>query len=189
MYSPETNDRELSPDAINRLWQHGAHEERLFHDRLNYFSLLEMGLLSVYGILYNKEPALGFLLPLTIVGFLFTLLWLFIQARHWSYCEHIVARQKRFIPDYKATIDAFSEKNWAQSFSVSRVLALSVPAVFGFTWVAFFIWLLVRPATVVDAESIISLERVLLAIVIAALAWLFFRMRRLERLLREKMKS
>jgi hypothetical protein len=25
-------------DEVNRLWQHGLHEERLFHDRLNYFS-------------------------------------------------------------------------------------------------------------------------------------------------------
>src|SRR5580692_11311589 len=108
----EQDPSHLSVDAINRLWQHGFHEERLFHDRLNYFSLLEMGLLTVWGILYNKEPALGFLMPLTLVALLFTLLWLFIQARHWSYCEHIVARQKRFIPDYKATIDEFSEKSW-----------------------------------------------------------------------------
>ena len=28
----------LPPDEVNRLWQHGMHEERLFHDRLNYFS-------------------------------------------------------------------------------------------------------------------------------------------------------
>lgn len=36
-----------SPDQINRLWQHGMHEERLFHDRLNYFSFLETGLLTI----------------------------------------------------------------------------------------------------------------------------------------------
>src|SRR5205085_2307982 len=29
------------PDEVNRLWQHGMHEEKLFHDRLNYFSFLE----------------------------------------------------------------------------------------------------------------------------------------------------
>jgi hypothetical protein len=34
-----------SADELNRLWQHGLHEERLFHDRLNYFSAVEIGLL------------------------------------------------------------------------------------------------------------------------------------------------
>ena len=46
-------------DEVNRLWQHGMHEERLFHDRLNYFSALQVGLLGVFAILYQKEPAVG----------------------------------------------------------------------------------------------------------------------------------
>jgi len=48
----------LSVDGINRLWQHGMHEERLFHDRLNYFSILETGLLSICLIMYNNDPSL-----------------------------------------------------------------------------------------------------------------------------------
>src|SRR6202035_72289 len=101
-----------SSDEINRLWQHGLHEERLFHDRLNYFSILEMGLLTIYGVMYNKEPALGFFLPLTVVALIFTLLWLVIQKRHWSYCEHVNARIRQLVPEYKATIEAFSETSW-----------------------------------------------------------------------------
>src|SRR5688572_337556 len=34
------------PNELNRLWQHGMHEERLFHDRLNYFSAVQVGLLE-----------------------------------------------------------------------------------------------------------------------------------------------
>jgi hypothetical protein len=40
----------LSQDELNRLWQHGLHEERLFHDRLNYFSVAEIGLLSTFDV-------------------------------------------------------------------------------------------------------------------------------------------
>ena len=56
------------PDEVNRLWQHGMHEERLFHDRLNYFSAMQVGLLGVFAIMYNKDPALGVFLPLTAVA-------------------------------------------------------------------------------------------------------------------------
>jgi hypothetical protein len=56
------------PDEVNRLWQHGMHEERLFHDRLNYFSAIQVGLLGVFAILYPKEPAPGVFAPLTAVG-------------------------------------------------------------------------------------------------------------------------
>src|SRR5262245_20717098 len=46
------------PDEVNRLWHHGMHEERLFHDRLNYFfSAIPVGLLGVFAILYHKDPA------------------------------------------------------------------------------------------------------------------------------------
>lgn len=137
----------LTPDEINRLWQHGMYEERLFHDRLNFFSLLEMGLLTIFGILYNKEPAIAVFLPLTIAALLFTLIWLVIQARHWAYCQHITERSKLLIPDFRATIDSFSEGSWSRSYSVSRILALSVPALFACIWIAFFILILVRSAS------------------------------------------
>src|SRR5215207_3410382 len=63
------------PDEVNRLWQHGLHEERLFHDRLNYFAAIQVGLLGVFAILYHKEPAPGVFAPLTAVGLAFALLW------------------------------------------------------------------------------------------------------------------
>src|SRR5439155_14459296 len=53
------------PDEVNRLWQHGMHEERLFHDRVNYFSAIQVGLLGVFAILYQKEPAPGVFAPPT----------------------------------------------------------------------------------------------------------------------------
>jgi hypothetical protein len=186
MITSDSNDsRPITPDEVNRLWQHGLHEERLFHDRLNYFSLVEMGLLTIFGIMFNKEPALGFFLPLTIIALLFTLLWLTIQARHWSYCAHIAARQKRLIPEYRATISEFSEKSWSRSFSISKTLALLLPALFACTWIAFFVWLLVRPAAVAPQSEIISFERLMLIVVSAALVWVIVKLRRLEKHLRE----
>ena len=62
---PEKPVPSLLPDEVNRLWQHGMHEERLFHDRLNYFSAIQVGLLGVFAILDHREPSAGIFAPLT----------------------------------------------------------------------------------------------------------------------------
>lgn len=142
MTSPEDSPKQPTPDEVNRLWQHGMHEERLFHDRLNYFSFLETGLLTIYGIMYNKEPAVGFFVPICIVGLAFTLLWLVIQLRHWAYCVHVNTRIKRLVPEYKATLETFPGQR--DGLSISKPLALSVPVLFACTWVAFLVWILIR---------------------------------------------
>ena len=103
---PDTSAASLHPDEVNRLWQHGMHEERLFHDRMNYFSAMQIGLLGVFAILYNKEPAVGVFVPLTVVALAFTLLWLVVQVRHWRYCVHVHVLIRRAVPEYGRTVAA-----------------------------------------------------------------------------------
>ncbi len=134
----------LQPDQLNRLWQHGMHEERLFHDRLNYFSAVQTGLLAVFAILYQKEPATALFAPLTAVGLAFALLWLRVQVRHWRYCVHVHERIKRGVPDYAQTVDAFAAPGRVDGLSIARPLAFAVPLLFAATWVAVFAWVLVR---------------------------------------------
>lgn len=176
----------LSPDEVNRLWQHGLHEERLFHDRLNYFSFLETGLLTICVILYNKEPSLGLFLPLTGVALVFTLLWLMIQRRHWAYCNHVNARIRRMVPGYSETTLGFSAGGYNDGLSISKPLALGVPILFACTWIAFVVFLLLRPAAVAMPAGIASLERILLIALTVGFAWLALRVRSLERTLANK---
>ncbi len=169
-----------SVDEVNRLWEHGMHEEKLFHDRLNYFSFLETGLLTICGIMYNKEPAIGFFLPITVVGMLFTLLWIVIQTRHWAYCEHINSRIRVLVPEYKATLDGFAGPGRRDGLSISKPLALAVPFLFACTWVAFLVWILIRADVSTTAEGV-TLERVGLVVLAVVVVWLAVRLRRLER--------
>ena len=78
---PDKSEAQLHPDEINRLRQHAIHEERLFHDRMNFFFAMKVGLLGVFAILYHKEPSPGVFIPLTAVALAFTLLWLVVQVR------------------------------------------------------------------------------------------------------------
>jgi hypothetical protein len=134
----------LSPDEINRLWQHGMHEERLFHDRLNYFTAMQIGLLGVFAVLYNKEPAVGVYVPLTAVALAFTLLWVWVQVRHWRYCVHVNTQIKKAVPEYVRTITSFAAPGRIDGLSISRPLALTMPVLFAVTWIALFTWTLLR---------------------------------------------
>jgi hypothetical protein len=181
MTEPEAP-RPPTNDEVNRLWQHGMHEERLFHDRLNYFSFLDTGLLTICGIMYNKEPAIGFFVPITIVGLLFTLLWLVIQRRHWTYVVHVNERIKQLVPEYKATLEGFAGPGRPDGLSISKPLALAVPVLFALTWVAFLVWILIRdhaPTPHVNGE--ITVERVGLVVLGAALVLVMWRVWRLEK--------
>jgi hypothetical protein len=133
-----------TPDEVNRLWAHGMHEEKLFHDRLNYFTALQVGLLGVFAILYNKDPAVGVFLPLTLVSLAFTALWLAVQVRHWRYCVHVNDQIKLVVPEYRRTLASFAGPGRTDGLSISRPLAFAVPLLFAATWVALSIWVFSR---------------------------------------------
>ena len=177
----ESENRPASADEVNRLWQHGMHEERLFHDRLNYFTFLETGLLTICVIMYNKEPAIGFFLPVAVVALLLTLLWLIIQVRHWAYVEHVNNRIRQLVPEYRATVESFSR----DGLSISKPLALAVPALFACTWIGLFVAILIRAGSPEAPEAILTPERAVLLMLVAVVTWLALRLRRTERILKE----
>lgn len=147
MDEPEHEPLVFSEDAQNRMWQHGLHEERLFHDRLNYFSVVEIGLLSVFAILYSKDRSVGLLVALIGAALVFTVFWLALQYKHWRYCVFIHARMRQIIPDYQGTVEAYfgerSKDMQLTAFAFSKPLSLAPPVLFALTWTAFLIWVCV----------------------------------------------
>jgi hypothetical protein len=99
---------------VNRLWQHGMHEERVFHDRLNYFTAMQVGLLGMFAILYQMGPAAGVFVPLT-AALVFTLLWLLVQDRHWRYCAHVNEQIRTAVPECGRTVTG-----WTDGFTITR---------------------------------------------------------------------
>lgn len=138
-----------SQDELNRLWQHGLHEERLFHDRLNYFSAVEIGLLSVFAILYNKDRPFGLLAPLTAAALAFTIFWLLLQYKHWRYCLFLFTRIREVVPEYRSNVETFfnvkTADKTATALSFYKPLSLAAPVLFALTWIAFLVWVIVNP--------------------------------------------
>jgi hypothetical protein len=131
-------------DEINRMWQHGMHEEKLFYDRLNYFSAIQVGLLGVFAILYHKEPSPWVFAPLTSAALVLALMWLRVQVRHWRYCVHVHVQMRAAVPEYARTVAAFAAPGRTDGLSISRPLVFAVPVIFAATWLALFAWVLVR---------------------------------------------
>ncbi len=133
-----------SQNEQNRLWQHALHEERLFHDRLNYFSAVEIGLLSVFAILYNKDRPFGLLIPLTVAALVFTIFWLVIQYKHWRYSEFIHSKLQEVVPEYGNLLDDYFGQDGKEKrktgFAFSKPLSMAAPIFFALTWIAFLIW-------------------------------------------------
>src|SRR5262245_45670047 len=142
MPPPDSTEAPPNPDEVNRLWQHGMHEERLFHDRLNYFSAIQVGLLGVFAILYHKEPSPGVFAPLTVVALAFAFLWLRVQVRLWRDCVLVNEQIKRIVPEYGRTLAGFAAPGRTDGLSISRPLVFAVPALFAAAWVALFAWVL-----------------------------------------------
>jgi hypothetical protein len=141
---PDSPEAPHPADEVNRLWQHGMHEERLFHDRMNFFSAMQVGLLGVFAILYNKEPSIGVFVPLTAVSLAFTLLWFVVQVRHWTYCRILHERIREVVPDYRRTLAAFAALGRKDGLSISRPLSYAVPLLFAAVWMALFAAILAR---------------------------------------------
>lgn len=147
--STTTTRQQRQPDELNRLWQHALHEERLFHDRLNYFSVVEIGLLSAFAILYNKDRPFGLLAAVAVAALVFTVFWFLLQYKHWRYCVFIYSRVRENVPEYRQTVDAYFGQSSADTrttaFSFSKPLSLASPVLFALTWVVFLLWVIGNP--------------------------------------------
>jgi hypothetical protein len=116
---------------------------------LNYFSVVEIGLLSAFAILYNKDRPFGLLAPLTAAALVFTVFWFLLQYKHLRYSTFLHTKMYENIPEYRHTVDGYFGRkkgnNQPTAFSFSKPLSLAAPVLFGLTWTAFLIWIFINP--------------------------------------------
>lgn len=172
----------LERDEANRIWQHGLHEDTLFQHRLASFTLIESVLLGFFGNLYGKTGTEPFVWYVAILALCFSVIWLFIQYRHWAYLNHVTKRIQQFAPEFKSTLSTFSSY-WLWRFDTPRLLALAIPTLFVVIWTFLLGWMLLKPSDEVQSKFGISLDRFLISILIAVVIWLFLRLRKVEKVL------
>jgi hypothetical protein len=75
-------DTEYKPEQIERLWQYRNNVISYFNSFVNSFLVAESVLLAVVGMIAsNNSPMTKIKFPIIILGFVLTLLWLYVQAK------------------------------------------------------------------------------------------------------------
>jgi hypothetical protein len=129
----------LDSDQINRLWQHAAHSQNRFDNRLNFFLVFESVFLGVVGVLYSRpSSAKIILIALICLGFVLTAFWGYIQARERYLLNDLETQLKEVAPEYRETMMRRERAKWP--ISSTSLLAYGVPALVALMWIVLFIF-------------------------------------------------
>ncbi|PWH12404.1 MAG: hypothetical protein DDG60_13365 [Anaerolineae bacterium] len=130
----------LSNEAINRLWQHGIHEDEIFNNRLNFFLVLESVLFAVVAMLLSAsaggntpQKQIIILRLIAILGLALTVVWTYVQARQKYVLDRLQTRMKKYIPEYAETFQEREKMRWP--FSNRTLLTYVIPSLFIIIWI------------------------------------------------------
>lgn len=124
--------------ATKRLWEHLLHDDDIFNHRLSFFLVNQSVLVAVVGLLYQKNANNSFMLVLSGMGVLLTLVWQYVQARQYYILKKLKARVKEKALEYKETVE-IRQGRWPVS---STVLLTLLPLLFLFLWACFLYFFL-----------------------------------------------
>jgi hypothetical protein len=151
------------------LWDHYKHSETVFTNRINFFLLAEsMFLVSYATLLSGKERNLYTIEIISVLGFLFTGVWLCVNYRTRKRLSVIIKRFETVCPEIKQIRDEIIgvESNW--------FLGIILPIITLIAWV--LLSLLPFSATplllIKTLALVISLETLALVFIISYLIYL-----------------
>ncbi len=147
--------KNLDSDHLNRLWAHAMHEDDAYNNRQNFFLVFESVLLGAVGVLfsvmYNKPlPGKLLLVALTLLGFLLTLFWGYLQARQQDDYNVVVARLLEADPEYqeyRTLIARREQQKWAirgKTIPSMSLLTYGIPFLVALIWICFLVVILMN---------------------------------------------
>ena len=124
---------QLDSDQLNRLWEHGLHEDTMFNERLNFFLVFESILIAIVTGLHSQtsEPFLEKIV--TTLGLLTTIVWGYTQAQQKYILEGLLERTREVIPEYRLTVERRRKVNWP--IRNLPILAYGMPALVSLLWI------------------------------------------------------
>lgn len=121
-------------DRIDKLWQHGLHEDSVFNERLNFFLVFETVLLGVVGMLFGSANSTEGIIKLFVtLGFVLTLMWMYVQARQKSVVEGLRQTLRELDKGYDEAITQRDSKRWpiSSTWLLTYFIPLSVLLIWG----------------------------------------------------------
>jgi len=130
-------------DQANRVFQHMLHEHNTFIQMGNYFLIAESLFATAYAELLSSIQSsilatlqLNILLvarALALFGFLLTIVWVFVNQRHWQIFRHLQERARELLPEYRVTYETRPKPR----VSATVLVAYFVPVPIGIMWLVF----------------------------------------------------
>lgn len=131
---------DLDKDALNRLWEHGNHEDTVFSERLNFFLVFEGILIAVVGQLYSQTPRNVLVVKATIVlGLLTTIVWGYVQIQQKIILEDLIERSRELLPEYQLTVERRNKRRLP--IRVIPLLAYGIPGLVLTFWLVLLFFL------------------------------------------------
>lgn len=129
---------ELQPEEQTRLMTHGLHEETVFYNRLNFFMVCESLLFAaaVSAMSGNNRSAFLIVLPICILGFVVSALWLYLQLDKLALLQTLEDRGAEAFKEFRESVKlADKRRSWLPQVRSSSVLAWTFPLLFMFAWI------------------------------------------------------
>jgi hypothetical protein len=118
---------------IDRLWQHGLHEDVMFNERLNFFLVFESLLIATVASLYNSpHPKVSIIRFIIIIGLLLTGVWSYVQIRQKQTLFDLKEKTKSLDSNYAEILNRRSDSGLR--ISTISLLAYWVPFLVSLIW-------------------------------------------------------
>jgi hypothetical protein len=138
MNEDEVKREEWSHDQIERIWQLRLHGDVMFTNHSNFFLLCESILIVVISTLSsNDKPKKSILLAVTMVGFILTVIWIYVLGKQRCILNLLKKICKENMPEYKKYKE-IREKKCPWGISNMWLLAYAVPILIGLLWLYLF---------------------------------------------------
>ena len=118
---------------VDRLWQHGLHEDVIFNERLNFFLVFESLLIATVASLYNSpQPNFFVIRFIIIIGLLLTGVWSYVQICQKQTLVDLKEQTKNLDRDYAEILKRRSDSGLR--ISTISLLAYWVPFLVSLIW-------------------------------------------------------
>ncbi len=125
---------EYTPDQVERLWQYRNSVISFFNSFVSSFLVAESVLLAVVGMIASSSsPMTKIKFPIIILGFILTLLWMYVQAKQRFIIQNLKNVCMEHLPEYRHQQELRQNSIW--KFSTTWLLTFLLPLLFAIIWV------------------------------------------------------
>lgn len=126
--------KKYTPDEIKQMWDYRNGVITYFNGFVSSFLVAESVLLAVVGMISTGNSSMAKIkIPIIILGFILTLLWVYVQAKQRFIIKNIKKVCIENIEWYRVQQELREKSVWR--FSTTHILTFLLPFLFAVIWI------------------------------------------------------